>query len=107
MEIPCFKGLDPYQVIEALNRGFDAVMAVVCSDVDCKLEKGYDVAERNATVLKRALKEFGLLERFDLYTASPRKVGDFENRLKAFIKKIGSMPPISSQAPSAVMAGEI
>ncbi len=102
MEIPCFKGLDPYQVVEALRSGFDGVLAVVCSDTDCKLEKGYDIAERNANVLRRVLKELGMIERFEVYTASPRKVGDFQNHLEVFIKKIGSMPSLAERTPLAV-----
>jgi len=107
MEIPCFKGLDSYHVIEALHSGFDGVLAVVCSDEDCKLEKGYDVAERNATVLRCVLKEFNLKDRFELYTASPRKVGDFNKYLKAFIKRIGSLSPLSLKMPLMVETGEV
>ncbi len=99
MEIPCFKGLDPYHVVEALHSGFDGVMAVVCSEDDCKLEKGYDVAERNATVLKQVLKELNLQDRFELLTASPRKLDDFRKRLKAFVDKIASLSPISLKKP--------
>ena len=29
LEVPCFKGLDPVHVINALQKGFDGVMAVV------------------------------------------------------------------------------
>jgi ferredoxin len=99
MEIPCFKGLDPYHVVEALHAGFDGVLAVVCSDTDCKLEKGYDVAERNASVLRQALKELSLQDRFELYIASPRKVGDFEKSLKTFLEKIGALPQLTRQKP--------
>lgn len=105
MEIPCFKGLDPYHVVEALYSGFDGVLAVVCSDTDCKLEEGYEVAERNATVLQRVLKELNLQERFELYTASPRKVGDFDKHLKMFIEKIGSLPPLTLEPPLTVKTG--
>jgi coenzyme F420-reducing hydrogenase delta subunit len=94
MEIPCFKGLDPYHVIEALHSGFDGVLAVVCSDTDCKLEKGYDVAQRNAVVLSQVLKKHGLQDRFELHTASPRKFDDFEKHLKAFTQKIVTLPPL-------------
>ena len=31
LEVPCFKSLDPVHVVNALNCGFDGVMAVVCS----------------------------------------------------------------------------
>ncbi len=99
MEIPCFKGLDPYHVVEALHAGFDGVLAVVCSDVDCKLEKGYDVAERNVAALRQTLKGLNLQDRFELYTASPRKVGNFEKRLKTFIEKIKALPQLTREKP--------
>jgi coenzyme F420-reducing hydrogenase delta subunit/ferredoxin len=104
MEIPCFKGLDPYLVVEALHSGFDGVLAVVCSDADCKLEKGYEVAERNATVLHRVLKELNLQDRFELYTASPRKVDDFKQRLAAFVGKVGALPPTALKASPTATA---
>lgn len=95
MEIPCFKGLDPYLVVEALYNGFDGVLAVVCSDTDCKLEKGYDVAERNADALERVLNDLDLHERFELYTASPRNIQDFDKLLSSFILKVNSLPSLS------------
>jgi coenzyme F420-reducing hydrogenase delta subunit len=98
LEIPCFKALDPVHVINALQGGFDGVMAVVCSKEDCKLQEGTETAERNVTVLKNALKKMGLLERFELYTASPRCVGDFNQKLDGFVKKIASMPPLTMEA---------
>jgi coenzyme F420-reducing hydrogenase delta subunit len=54
MEIPCFKALDPVHVINALQNGFDGVIAAVCPPEDCKLQEGKDTAERNVTVLKEA-----------------------------------------------------
>ena len=102
MEIPCFKGLDPVLVVEALRSGFDGVLAAVCSPEDCKLELGRDVAERNATVLQRALDNFNLHDRFEVYTASPRSVGDFNEKLAAFIQKIGALPPLNSAVPARV-----
>ncbi len=93
LEIPCFKGLDPYLVIEGLHSGFDGVLAVVCSESDCKLEKGYDVAERNGAALNRVLKELNMTERFHIYTESPRKVGEFKKHLTAFIEKLSKLPP--------------
>lgn len=105
MEIPCFKGLDPILIVEALYYGFDGVLAVICSDTDCKLEKGYGVAERNAAALQNVLKELDLKDRFELYTASPRKVYEFEEHLKAFVKKVGSLPPSVLKAPQTAKAG--
>jgi coenzyme F420-reducing hydrogenase delta subunit len=92
LEIPCFKALDPIHVVNALRNGFDGVMAVVCSDDDCKLEKGRDIADRNIAVLKDALRKMNLLDRFELYTASPRCVEDFNQKLTEFSDKLASLP---------------
>lgn len=88
IEIPCFKALDPVHVIYALQNGFDGVMAVVCSDEDCKLEEGRELAETNVRVLKNALLKMGLIERFELFESSPRSFWDFEKKLDDFIKRI-------------------
>jgi len=91
LEVPCFKALDPVHVVNALMNGFDGVMAVVCSAEDCKLQEGRDIAERNMTVLKDALKKMNLLERFTLYEASPREAGAFEKKLDEFMRKISAL----------------
>ena len=97
MEVPCFKALDPVHVINALKNGFDGVMAAVCPSEDCKLQEGRETAERNVTVLKNALKKMGLLERFELFTVHPRCVGEFEQKLDEFTKRIGCLPPSAAQ----------
>jgi len=96
LEVPCFKALDPVHVVNALQCGFDGVMAVVCSAEDCKLQEGRDTAERNMNVLKDILKKAGLLERFELFEASPRLINNFEKKLDDFVKKIAAMPPKTS-----------
>jgi coenzyme F420-reducing hydrogenase delta subunit/ferredoxin len=93
IEIPCFKALDPIHVIEALHSGFDGVMAVVCSEEDCKLQEGRETSERNMSVLQNTLKKMNLIDRFELFTASPRCVGELNQKLDEFFKKIASMPP--------------
>jgi coenzyme F420-reducing hydrogenase delta subunit/NAD-dependent dihydropyrimidine dehydrogenase PreA subunit len=93
IEIPCFKALDPVHVVEALHSGFDGVMAVVCSEEDCKLQEGKETAERNMSVLRNALEKMNLTERFELFTLSPRCVGEFNQKLDEFFEKITSMPP--------------
>ena len=93
IEIPCFKALDPVHVVEALHSGFDGVMAVVCSEEDCKLEEGWETAERNISVLQDTLKKMNLVERFELFTVSPRCIGEFNQKLDEFFEKITSMPP--------------
>ncbi|HMK95103.1 MAG TPA: hydrogenase iron-sulfur subunit [Candidatus Limnocylindrales bacterium] len=91
LEVPCFKSLDPVHVVNALNCGFDGVMAVVCSSKDCKLQEGRDTAERNLDVMLNVLKKKGLLERFELYEESPRCAGDFNQKLDAFYQKISAL----------------
>jgi len=94
MEVPCFKALDPIHVIEALYKGFDGVMAIICGEKDCKLEKGQDIAVRNIDVLKDALKKMNLLNRFVLLESSPRSVGEFNKKLEEFSNKIASLPSL-------------
>jgi len=77
-----------------LQGGFDGVMAVVCGEADCKLEKGKDTAERNLAVLKKVLEKKGLLDRFEFFTASPRCVGEFNQRLDEFIKRVAAVKPL-------------
>ncbi|MEM1550711.1 MAG: hydrogenase iron-sulfur subunit [Candidatus Bathyarchaeia archaeon] len=89
--IPCFKALDPVHVIYALQNGFDGVIAVVCSDEDCKLKEGRDIAERNMKVLEDVLSKMSLRERFELFESSPRFLGDFEKTLDHFIKRISML----------------
>ena len=92
MEVPCFKAFDPVHVVEALQNGFDGVMTIVCSEEDCKLEKGRETADRNLSVLKKTLEKKNLDNRFEFFTSSPRGIGDFNQRLSEFVKKISSLP---------------
>ena len=92
LEVPCFKSLDPVHVVNALNSGFDGVMAVVCSAKDCKLQEGRDTAERNLAVLLNVLKKKNLLDRFELYEESPRCQGEFNQKVDEFYKKISCLP---------------
>jgi len=98
LEVPCFKALDPVHVVNALQNGFDGVMAVVCSKEDCKLQEGKETAERNMDVLKNTLKKMNLSDRFELYTSSPRCSGDFNQKLEEFCKKIAAIPILTKEA---------
>jgi coenzyme F420-reducing hydrogenase delta subunit len=91
LEVPCFKSLDPCHVINALNCGFDGVFAVVCPSKDCKLQEGKQTAERNLDVLQRALKKLNMLDRFEIYEATPKNESEFNDKLDAFYKKIEIM----------------
>jgi len=90
LEIPCFKGLDPVHVMEAFYAGFDGVLAVTCAEKDCKLEEGRETAELNAIILKKTLGKLRLDDRFEVCTASPRYIGDFNSKLEDFLKKVDS-----------------
>jgi coenzyme F420-reducing hydrogenase delta subunit len=92
LEVPCFKGLDPVHVINALQKGFDGVMAVVCAPEDCKLQKGGDNAARQLEVLQGALKKLGLSERFEMHELSPRCAGEFEGIFERFCDRVADMP---------------
>jgi len=101
LEVPCFKALDPVHVLNALQNGFDGVMAVVCSADDCKLQEGRDTSERNMTVLRDFLKKMKLLERFELFEVSPRCAGDFNRKLDGFFERIAAMPPLGLEKAEA------
>lgn len=92
LEVPCFKGMDPVHVVNALKSGFDGVMGVVCAADDCKLSEGRDIAERNLGVLKDVLKKLKLLDRFELFELSPRDEGEFESKFDSFYQKISALP---------------
>jgi coenzyme F420-reducing hydrogenase delta subunit len=92
LEVPCFKGMDPVHVVNALQCGFDGVMGVVCAADDCKLSEGRDTAERNMDVLKDVLKKLNLLDRVEIFELSPRCEGEFKSAFESFYKKIAALP---------------
>jgi coenzyme F420-reducing hydrogenase delta subunit len=92
LEVPCFKGMDPVHVVNALQCGFDGVMGVVCAAEDCKLSEGRDTAERNMDVLKTVLKKLNLLDRVEIFELSPRCEGEFKSAFESFYNKIAALP---------------
>jgi coenzyme F420-reducing hydrogenase delta subunit len=72
--------------------GFDGVLAIRCSDDDCKFPEGRQTAERNEIALEKALDILKLKDRFELLTTSPRMIGDFNSKLDSFISKISALP---------------
>ncbi len=91
VEIPCFNALDPCYVVDALTLGYDGVLAIVCSEENCKNENGRGTAKRNMLALKRVLNNLNLSHRFELCLNSPRIVSDFDTKVNAFLDKISSM----------------
>jgi F420-non-reducing hydrogenase iron-sulfur subunit len=96
LEVPCFKGMDPVHVVSAFERGFDGVMAVICSANDCKLHHGRDTSERQLDVLMAYLKGSDLLDRFELHELSPRCEGEFVDKFEAFFDRMAAMPPANA-----------
>lgn len=96
IEIPCFNGLDPVHILEAFALGFDGVLTVVCLSKNCKLEEGRKTSERNISALEKVLGKLNLANRFEVYTTSPKYVGDFMAKLDSFITKISSLPKMTS-----------
>ena len=94
LEVPCFKGMDPVHVVNSFLNGFDGVMGVICSESDCKLHEGRDVADRQLDVLRRVLERLGLENRFEIFELSPRCQGELQEKYEAFAKKIGQMPQL-------------
>ncbi len=91
IELPCAKGLDPMHVLEALDAGFDGVLAVTCPKEECKLEEGKEIAERNVFSLKKVLRQLNLEDRFEACITAPKYPGEFNSKLELFIKKISSI----------------
>ena len=98
IELPCAKGFDPFLVLEALSLGFDGVMAVICPEELCKLEKGTYLGERNFSALKTILKQYNMDDRFESFRVSPNYLGDFKAKLEEFKKKISSAPRMEVKA---------
>jgi len=84
IEIPCFSKLDPINVFQAFYYGFDGVLAVACSDDDCKSKESRVTTEENMTVLMTGLKMMGLENRFKVHKTSPRNLGDFDEQVNSF-----------------------
>jgi coenzyme F420-reducing hydrogenase delta subunit len=91
-EIPCFNALDPVLVLEAFYDGFDGVLAITCSDDDCKFKEGRPAGKRSSLALKKTLKKLGIIDRFEMNTTSPRYPEDFTLELKTFIQRISKLP---------------
>ncbi|MEA2089526.1 MAG: hydrogenase iron-sulfur subunit [Thermoproteota archaeon] len=96
VEIPCFTGLDPTHVLRAFYLGFDGVLVITCPEDECKLKEGREIAEQNVSALRKMLKQFNLENRFEICTASPKYLGEFDSKIDAFVQKISSLPPIAA-----------
>jgi heterodisulfide reductase subunit A len=90
IEIPCFSALDPVHVLQALNIGFDGVLAIVCSDDDCKARESRDFVEEGIRTLKFALKKLNLDGKFVIRKTHPRYMERFEEKLEFFLEVLAN-----------------
>jgi coenzyme F420-reducing hydrogenase delta subunit len=90
VEVPCANGLDPTLILGALSKGYDGVIAFICSEADCKSKEGRATYDANASAMMNVLKNLNLLNRFEMHLVSPRDIGDFNIKLNAFSEKIRS-----------------
>lgn len=86
IEIPCFSALNPAHVLQAINLGFDGVLAVVCSDDDCKAKESRTIVEENISALKLALKKLNLDDKFAIYKTHPRYMESLEEKMESFLE---------------------
>jgi coenzyme F420-reducing hydrogenase delta subunit/flavoprotein len=90
VEVPCANGLDPTLILGALSGGYEGVIAFICSEEDCKSKEGRATYDSNASALLNVLKNLDLLDRFEMHLTSPRDIGNFNEKLKSFVDRIGS-----------------
>jgi F420-non-reducing hydrogenase iron-sulfur subunit len=91
IEIPCFSKLDPINILQAFHLGFNGVLAITCSNNECKSKESRNAAENNMRALNAALKMMGLESRFKVHPTSPRNLGDFEREIESFSDLISSL----------------
>jgi coenzyme F420-reducing hydrogenase delta subunit len=88
IEIPCFSKLDPVIILRALHQGFGGVLAITCSDDECKSKESRSGAADNMNTLNTALKMLGRETRFKVFRTSPRNPDDFEREIVSFSNTI-------------------
>lgn len=88
IEIPCFSSLNPSHIAQALKSGFDGVLAVVCSDEDCRSKESRKETEESFNVLKLALRRLGLENRFSIIKTHPRYLKSFDENIETFLKVV-------------------
>ena len=86
IEIPCFSALNPVHVLQAISLGFDGVLAIVCSDNDCKAKESRVIVEESIRALKFALKKLNLDGKFAIYKTHPRYMESLEEKVESFLE---------------------
>jgi coenzyme F420-reducing hydrogenase delta subunit/Fe-S-cluster-containing hydrogenase component 2 len=84
IELPCSGRIEAYHVLEAIQHGADGVMAVACSEDDCKQEKVSARAEHVVVRIKEKLDQIGLGDKLQFASVSPRYPGQVEEKVREF-----------------------
>jgi coenzyme F420-reducing hydrogenase delta subunit/Fe-S-cluster-containing dehydrogenase component len=84
IELPCSGRIEAYHVLEAIQHGADGVMAVACSEDDCKQEGVSARAEHVVAKIKEKLDQIGLGDKLQFASVSPRYPGQVEEKVREF-----------------------
>jgi coenzyme F420-reducing hydrogenase delta subunit/Fe-S-cluster-containing dehydrogenase component len=84
IELPCAGRIEAYHVLEAIQHGADGVMAVACSEDDCKQERVSARAEHVVARIKEKLDQIGLGDKLQFASVSPRYPGQVEEKVREF-----------------------
>ena len=84
IELPCSGRIEAYHVLEAIQHGADGVMAVACSEDDCKQEGVSAKAEHVVARIKEKLDQIGLGDKLQFASVSPRYPGQVEEKVREF-----------------------
>jgi coenzyme F420-reducing hydrogenase delta subunit/ferredoxin len=84
IELPCAGRIEAYHVLEAIQHGADGVMAVACSEDDCKQEGVSAKAEHVVARIKEKLGQIGLGDKLRFASVSPRYPGQVEEKVREF-----------------------
>ena len=94
VELPCLGSLDALEVLRALDRGAEGVVAVGCYQGRCKHLTGSQRAERVVGHVGGVLEEVGLgRDRLALVLGSPLEEGRIMLAIKEFKESLGGNTP--------------
>ena len=95
LRVPCSGRINPQFVIEALNKGCDAVLVCGCHPGDCHYVSGNYFTRRRMLVFKRLLEFEGLEpERFQVRWISGAEAGKFRDTVTEVCEQIRKLGPL-------------
>jgi coenzyme F420-reducing hydrogenase delta subunit len=95
LRVPCSGRINPQFVIEALNKGCDAVLVCGCHPGDCHYVSGNYYTRRRMLVFKRLLEFEGLEpERFQVRWISGAEAGKFRDTVTEVCEQVRKLGPL-------------